>query len=144
MTQNAVAARTSEDTALRRVAAVGTAISAIVHGYLYFVADWSAIPTVGPMFLVNAIAGAVIAVALIASPHWVWRFLAVGFNGSSLLALLIAHTPGGFFGVREMFWDAWQIMALIAEAVALVAAGIALLRWWLRRSAAKKSVGSSS
>lgn len=144
MTQNAVAERTSEDTALRRIAAVGTFVSAVVHGYLYFVDGWSAIPTVGPMFLVNAISGVIIAVALIASPHWVWRFLAVGFNGSSLLALLISHSPGGFFGVREMFWDAWQIMALVAEAVALVAAGIALLRWWLRRSAAKNKVASTS
>lgn len=124
--------RTGAATALRRVAAVGTAISAMVHGYL-FLTGWSTVPVTGPMFALNAVSGIVIAVALIASAHWVWRFLAVGFNGMSLLALLIAHTPGGFFGTREMFWDSWQIMAAVSEAVALVAAALALLAWWRSR-----------
>lgn len=125
-------APSGEATALRRVAAVGTAISAVVHGYL-FLDGWSIVPTVGPMFAVNAVAGAVIAVALIASAHWVWRFLAVGFNGLSLLALLLSHTEAGFFGLREAFWDSWQVMALVSETVGLIAAGLALLVWWRAR-----------
>lgn len=121
-----------EATALRRIAAVGTAISAVVHGYL-FLDGWSVVPAVGPLFAVNAVTGAVIAVALIASAHWAWRFLAVGFNAVSLAALLISHTPAGFFGTREMFWDSWQIMAAVGESVALVCAALALLLWWRTR-----------
>ena len=136
MSTTARTTRRGDATALRRVAAVGTFVSAVVHGYLYFVDGWSSVPVTGPMFLVNAISGIVIAVALIASTHWVWRFLAVGFNGLSLLALLVSHTEGGFFGTREMFWDRWQVMALVSEAVALVAAALALLAWWQRRGAA--------
>lgn len=133
MTTESVQARVDSDRALRWIAAVGTAVSAIVHGYL-FLNGWSTIPVTGPMFAVNAVSGIVIAVALIASPHWIWRFLAVGFNGMSLLALLVSHTETGFFGTREMFWDSWQIMALVSETVGLVAAGLALLQWWLRRA----------
>lgn len=124
--------RTDPATGLRRVAALGTAVSAVVHGYL-FLDGWSAVAVTGPLFALNAVAGVVIAVGLLVSAHWVWRFLAVGFNGLSLLALLISHTPSGFFGTREMFWDSWQITALVSEAVALVAAGLALLTWWRTR-----------
>ncbi|WP_420111184.1 hypothetical protein [Pseudactinotalea sp.] len=129
---SASSTRQGEATALRRVAAVGTAISAVVHGYL-FLDGWSVVPVIGPMFAVNAVAGAVIAVALIASAHWVWRFLAVGFHAVSLFALLFSHTPRGFFGLREAFWDIWQIMALVSESVGLIAAGLALLAWWRAR-----------
>ncbi len=120
---------------LRRVAAVGTFVSAVVHGYLYL-AGFSVVAVTGPMFAVNAVSGAVIAIALIASAHWVWRFLAVGFNGLSLIALFLSHTENGFFGTREMLWDTWQILALVSEAVGLVAAALALLQWWRARRAA--------
>ncbi|GAB2600430.1 hypothetical protein [Pseudactinotalea suaedae] len=131
MTTTAV--RTPGDaTGLRRIAAIATAVSAVVHGYL-FLDGWSIVPVVGPMFAVNAVAGAVIAVALIASAHWVWRVLAVGFHGASLLALLISHTPRGFFGLREAFWDSWQVMAAVSESVGLVTAALALLVWWRAR-----------
>jgi len=122
----------AEATALRRTAAIGTAVSAVVHGYL-FVDGWSIVPVVGPMFAVNAVAGAVIAVALIASAHVVWRCLAVGFNALSLLALLISHTQLGFFGLREAFWDSWQVMALVGESVGLLAAAVAVVMWWRAR-----------
>lgn len=113
--------------ALRWVAAIGTAISAIVHGYLYL-NGFSQVAVTGPMFAVNAVAGLVIAVALTASAHWVWAFLAAGFNAVSIVALLISHTEAGFFGTREMFWDTWQLMAVGAEGVALVAACWLLVR----------------
>lgn len=122
------------DTALRWIAAVGTFVSAVVHGYLYWAQGWSTVPVTGLLFAVNAVTGAVIAIALTASAHWAWRALAIGFNGASLLALLLAHTDSGFFGTRELLLDSWQVMALVAEGVALVAAALALLAWWRRRS----------
>ena len=122
------------DAPLRWVAAAGTAVSALVHGYLYL-DGWSSVPVTGPLFLVNAVAGLIIAVALVVSAHPLWRLLAVGFNASSLAALLVSHTEMGFFGTREMFWDAWQLAALGSEAVALVAASWALIVWWRRRGA---------
>jgi hypothetical protein len=129
---SAAAGSRGEATALRRIAAVGTAISAVVHGYL-FLDGWSVVPVVGPLFAVNAVTGGVIAVALIASAHWAWRFLAVGFNALSLAALALSHTPTGLFGLRESYWDIWQVMALVSESIGLIAAALALLAWWRAR-----------
>jgi hypothetical protein len=129
---SAAAGSRGEATTLRRIAAVGTAISAVVHGYL-FLDGWSIVPVVGALFGVNAVTGAIIAVALIASAHWVWRFLAVAFNALSLLALALSHTPGGLFGLRESYWDIWQVMALVSESVGLAAAAVALFAWWRAR-----------
>ncbi|HLV55985.1 MAG TPA: hypothetical protein VKY71_10485 [Actinotalea caeni] len=128
----ATSTRTDSATGLRRVAALGTAVSAVVHGYL-FLDGWSAVTVTGPLFALNAVAGVVIAVALIASAHWAWRFLAVGFNALSLAALALSHTPRGFFGLRESYWDIWQVMALVSESVGLFAAALALLAWWRGR-----------
>lgn len=116
----------------RWLAAAGTAVSAVVHGYLYL-DGWSSVPVTGPLFLVNAVTGIAIALGLVVSHHWVWRFLAVGFNAASIAALLISHTEAGFFGTREMRWDAWQLTALGSEIVGLVAATVALFLWWRRR-----------
>lgn len=123
---------TLPDRPWRWLAAAGTAVSAAVHAYLYF-DGWSSVPVTGPLFLVNALTGLAIAVGLVLSRHWVWRFLAVGFNAVSIAALLISHTEAGFFGTREMMWDAWQLVALVSEIVGLVAATVALLLWWRRR-----------
>lgn len=51
---------------------------------------------VGPAFMVNAVAGLVIAVLLLWWRHWVPLFLAVGFGASTLGTFLLATTAGLF------------------------------------------------
>lgn len=138
---------TALDRRLRILAAMGSFASAIVHLWLY-VDSWSAIPVVGPLFLMNAIAGTLIAIGLIiqAGPAWLsptWLLAAFGFNGLSAIALLLAHTDTGFFGVREMYWDAWQILSLVAEVTGFLAAGWGLVRWWQVRSRAAEDPTAS-
>ena len=58
--------------ALRLVGAVLLAATAGIHRYLW-VAGYRDIPTIGPLFLVNVVAGGVLCLAVLAAP---WRWLA--------------------------------------------------------------------
>lgn len=109
---------------LRVVAAVAAVVSAMVHLWLWFdgVKDQG---EVGVMFLVNAVAGVVIAGLLVRWHHWLPPFLVVGFGASTLGAFLISTTVG-LFGVEAGWsWYAW--VAAISEVVCIVAGGLVLL-----------------
>lgn len=106
--------------ALRAVLAIASLVSAGVHFKLWFVDDFSALDVVGPAFLLNALAGVVIAVLLVVWRSWVPLFLAVGFGASTLLAFTISTTPMGLFGVHDSWSGLPQWAAAIAEAVLIV------------------------
>ncbi|HEX6517457.1 MAG TPA: hypothetical protein VF049_17970 [Nocardioidaceae bacterium] len=110
----------------RTLAAAGTFVSGLVHLWLWF-DGFRDISVVGPLFLLNAIAGVAIAVALLAWRQWLPLFLAAGFGATTLAAFLISTTVG-LFGVHEVFWGTSQVAAGIAEIVAMVAGGLGL---WL-------------
>ena len=114
----------------RVLAAVAALISAAVHLWLWFdgVRDQDVI---GPAFMVNAIAGAVIAVLLVAWRHWVPLFLVVGF-GASTLGAFITSTTVGLFDVHAS-WEGWdEYLAAAAEVVCMVVGAWALLaEGWL-------------
>lgn len=103
---------------MRVLAAIAALVSAAVHLWLWFegVRDQDVI---GPAFMVNAIAGAVIAVLLVAWRHWLPLFLVVGFGISTLGAFIISTTVG-LFDVHASWegWDEW--VAAAAEVVAIV------------------------
>ena len=70
------------------------------------------------MFVVNVLAGAVIAVLLLRWRHWIPLFLLAGFGASTLGAFLIA-TTGGLFGIHTGWsWYAW--LAAASEVVAII------------------------
>lgn len=101
---------------LRLIGAVAALVSAIVHLYLWFdgVRDQG---TVGDLFVVNVVAGLVIAVLLMRWQHWIPLFLLVGFGATTLGAFIIAATAG-LFGIHTGWsWYAW--LAAIAELVAV-------------------------
>jgi hypothetical protein len=103
---------------MRVIAALSVLVSAAVHLYLWldFARDDDVL---GPSFLLNAIAGAVIAVLLLVWRHWVPAFLALGFGASTLLAFVLATTVG-LFGVTAS-WTGWAVwVAAAAEVVAIV------------------------
>jgi hypothetical protein len=111
---------------MRMLAAAGVLVSAAVHLYLWFHV-FKHTHVVGPAFMLNAVGGAVIAVLLVTWRHWLPLLLAIGFGASTIGAFLIAVTVG-LYGVHE-HWTSWEVWtAFVAEIVALLAAGTALLQ----------------
>ena len=103
---------------MRILAAAGVLVSAAVHLYLWFdVFRHTAV--VGPAFMLNAVAGAVIAVLLVMWRHWIPLVLAIGFGACTLGAFVIAATVG-LFGVHE-YWTGWAVWTAAAFHVAVAA-----------------------
>lgn len=109
----------------RGVVAVGVLLSADVHLVLYF-DGFSDIKVVGPAFLLNAIGGIVIGVAVLLWRHWLPLLAAIGFGISTLAAFYISATVG-LFGVHERQSGSQVVLAEIAEWVAIAGAVTALL-----------------
>jgi hypothetical protein len=125
--------------ALRVVAAVAALVSAAVHLWLWFEGVRHQ-DVIGPAFMVNAVAGVVIAALLVGWRHWLPLLLVVGFGASTLGAFLVAWTVG-LFGVHTS-WEGWEeLVAAGAEVVAIVAGLWAAYTegWWrsLRRREAQ-------
>ncbi|HKS46802.1 MAG TPA: hypothetical protein VJT49_17155 [Amycolatopsis sp.] len=116
---------------LRILVILGLLGSAWVHYDLWQNDGFSDIDVIGPMFLVNAVAGVVIAIGVLAWHHWLPAFLAIGFGAVTLAAFLLSLRSGGFFGVQEQFdpsSPSWlpELWGVITEAGCVVF-GIPLL-----------------
>ena len=102
---------------LRWVGALAAVVSAFVHLYLWLDGVKNQ-GTVGALFVVNVVAGIVIAVMLVRWQHWIPLFLLAGFGAATLTAFLIA-VNGSLFGIHTGWsWYAW--VAAVAEVVAIV------------------------
>ncbi|MEV6913302.1 hypothetical protein [Amycolatopsis sp. NPDC051071] len=109
---------------LRAVVAAGLLGSAWVHYVVW--RDWAAeTDVVGLLFLVNVVAGVVIAVAVLLWHHWLPVLAAIGFGLATLAAYVLSLTTG-FFGVTEQFTTQAETWGLITEA-ACVVFGVPLL-----------------
>ena len=117
---------------MRVVGAAAAVVSAVVHLYLWFdgVKDQG---TVGALFVVNVVAGFVIAAMLVRWQHWLPLLLLAGFGATTLACFLIA-VNGSLFGIHTSWsWYAW--VAAVSEVVAVLAAVVAAAReGWLARS----------
>ena len=110
---------------LRIVIAAAVLVSGAVHLKLW--ADgFRDISVLGPSFLLNAVAGLVIAGAVLRWRSWPPLLVAVGFGASTLGAFAISATVG-LFGVQEV-WNggSYTVTANISELVALVGSSWAL------------------
>jgi hypothetical protein len=110
---------------LRVLVAAGLLGSAWVHYDLWRYQGYSDISVIGPLFLVNAVAGVVIAVAILAWRHWLPALAAAGFGAATLGAYLLSVTVG-FFNVKEQFTSQAEVWGVVTEAACIVL-GIALL-----------------
>jgi hypothetical protein len=112
---------------VRILAAIAVLVSAYVH-----LREWldgmRDIHVIGPLFVVNIVAGVVIAVLMFTWRHWVVPFLAFGFGATTLGAFAIASTSAGLFGDHETWRGPYVWTAAAAEAVAIVAGLYAMSR----------------
>ena len=109
----------------RIVAAVASVVSAYIHFDLWR-SSAAGVGIVDAAFLVNAVAGVVIAVLLLAWRSWVPALLVAGFGLSTLGALVLSATVG-LFGYHESWEGPYVWISAVAEVVCIVA-GAVLLR----------------
>ena len=111
----------------RIIAAIAVLVSAYVHLYEWL-NGFRHVHVIGPLFIVNIVAGVVIAVLLVTWKHWFAPFLAFGFGASTLAGFAIATTSAGLFGDHEKWQGNYVWAAAIAETVVILASLFSLSR----------------
>jgi len=106
-------------------------------GGALFLVDAGVPGIVGPLFLLDAIGGLLIAFAVLAWRHWLPTLAAVGFGVLTLGSYMLAATVG-FLGQHDQFNSQPEYWGVITEAVCIVF-GIALLFVRDRRGAVSTS-----
>jgi hypothetical protein len=94
-----------------------------IHLHLWL-EGYRQIPTDGPLFLADAVAGFALAAALLAWPRPLAGLAAAGYIASDIGALLIGLTAG-LFGFKESISAAYVVQTLTIETITL----LALLIW---------------
>lgn len=98
--------------------------AAVVH--LVEWTDWAKEESViGPLFLVNVVAGFAIAAGVVLWRHWLPLLAAVGFGAATLAAYLTSLTVG-LFGVTEQFTTSAEVWGVVTD-VACILFGVILL-----------------
>jgi hypothetical protein len=100
-----------------------------IHLHLWL-EGYRQIPTDGPLFLADAVAGFALAAALLAWPRPLAGLAAAGYIASDIGALLLSLTVG-LFGFKESISAAYVVQTLIIETITL----LALLTWTLLAAA---------
>jgi hypothetical protein len=100
-----------------------TAIAVLVSAYIHL-REWfdgmRHVHVIGGLFVVNIVAGVVIAVLLLTWHHWFAPFLAFGFGASTLGGFALASTSAGLFGDHEKWQGSYVWAAAAVEVVAIV------------------------
>ena len=123
---------------LRGLAAAALLAVAAVHLYEYYVDHYSAIPTIGVLFVLNAVSATVLGLALLVPfgrlrPERL-RPVAlpaiavggIGVAGTSLVALFVSEsTP--LFGFMESGYRLVVVLAIVTETASILALGALLL-----------------
>lgn len=112
-------------TVLRVLIAAAVVVSGVVH-YLLWRDGMRDVDVVGPAFLLNAVGGVAIGVAVLLWRHWLPLLAAVGFGAATFGAYLMSMTVG-FFGVREQVWTTEAVVSAVTEVAAVVLGVAALL-----------------
>ena len=118
---------------LRIALAALVLVGGVVH-LQQFLDGFSSIPVIGPMFLANAVASAVIAALLVWRNEWIWVAAAAVMAAGSLAAIVISRDPG-LFGYISTTFEAPQVLAVTFEAAAILLAAFISLKLWRLRAA---------
>jgi mono/diheme cytochrome c family protein len=116
-------------TALLGLAAIAVGIGGYEHAHLFH-QGYREITTIGPLFLLNAIASLVVILMLLARRPGLFVVSALGLNLGAILAIVLTRTSGGLFGFHEAGYDSRATLTLVSEIVAvlLTLAGVAAAR----------------
>ena len=96
-------------------------VSAVVHLYLWGKEDgYRAVPTVGPLFLLQGIAGCLLGPAMLLFRRVITDAVGAGYMALSLGALYLSIN-GGLFGFDETLNAPWVKFSLVDEIVGLAA-----------------------
>ena len=112
--------------------------AAVIHLRLYYSFGYRSIPTIGPLFLLQGIAGVVLGPAVAVLRRPAACLLGAGYMASSIGGFLTALWFG-LFGFSDGFYAPYAGMAFTVEVVGLVvllAGAAALWLSWRRRTAA--------
>ena len=109
-----------------------------IHLHLWL-EGYRQIPTDGPMFLLDAIAGYALAATLLVRPAPLAGLLSAGYTAATLGALLISLTAG-LFGFHESLSASYVTQSLTIEAITI----FALLGWTALAAAARRPLAHSS
>lgn len=125
----------------RALAAAGVFLSAVVHLDLW-VQGYSSIGTIGPLFMLDFVAGMIIGVGVLVWRHWLPALAAAGFGAATVVAFWISVIHG-LFGVKETATGSSEVLAAVAEYTA-VAFGLAVVVMLLLNSRSRTSVPAAS
>jgi hypothetical protein len=115
--------------ALFALGAAAVAVSASIHLHLWL-DSYSGIATIGPLFLLQAISGYVLALAVVVLRRPVVALAGAGFLLATMVGFVLS-VNGGLFGFQEQWSAPFAMAAFVDEAV-----GSALLLAVLVRSSA--------
>ena len=116
---------------MRRLGAITLLIVGAVHLQQYVSNDYSVLPTIGPLFLLNAIGAGIVAVGLLAPIErmlgdrraelaaGLLAVVALTIAVGSLVALFIAESQP-LFGFMEDGYDTPILIAIVAEALTTI------------------------
>jgi hypothetical protein len=116
---------------MRRLGAIAILAVGAVHLQQYLGGGYRSIPTIGPLFLLNAVSSGVVAIGLLAPiermlhrrrAELMTGLLAgagVAIAAGSLVALFVSEN-GTLFGFSETGYRTVIVLAIIAEALAVV------------------------
>ncbi len=116
----------------RGLTAAGVLLSAVVHLDLYALQGFREIDKIGPLFLLNVIAGLVLGIAVLVWRHWLPALACAGFGAVTVLAFWISVWHG-LFGLHEVATGSSQTLAAVAEYAAVVFGSIAAFGMWRQR-----------
>lgn len=122
--------------ALRIVTAGLLSATAGIHLYLWDSDGYRHIPSIGPLFLLNGVAGALLALACLGTPRRCAAavyFLAAGFAAATMIGLVVSINFG-LFGFKETAGGPLVPQALSVEAGSVASATALLLVSRRRRS----------
>jgi hypothetical protein len=115
--------------ALRYLGALAVLATGVAHFEQYSVDDYSTVPTIGTLFLLNFIAAIVIALGLLAPVRRITgrytdafrAVMAIGGIGLGVLSLaaLFVSESSGLFGFVEHGYRMAIVVAIVAEAAAI-------------------------
>jgi hypothetical protein len=116
------------ETALLSAAAALMVASGLIHLYLWHLA-YRHIATLGPLFLVQAIAALVLAVSLTAARRGFLLLAALGLMAGTIVGFILVTTVG-LFGFTLNSITGWAVAALATEAGAIVTLTAAASLLW--------------